>query len=103
MRFDRPVNLLKYDEDTQEWKHIAYNMHAFVNKTGGSEYLSSGAYQSKATLTFEFRYSGFLSKVFLNTQLYRLEYCGAEYDIEDYDDYQEKHQTIRLLGVARGV
>ena len=103
MKYDRPVNILKYDEDTREWKTVAVGLHAYVNKTGGTEYLSSGAYQSKATLTFEFRYSSFLAAVFLNTQLYRIVYNGAEYDIEDFDDYQETHRTIRLLGVARGV
>lgn len=103
MTFDRPVDILKYDEATKEWNRVATGLHAYVNKTGGSEYLSSGAYQSKATLTFEFRFSTFLSKIFLNTQLYRIEYNGAQYDIEDYDDYREMHRTIRLLGVARGV
>lgn len=103
MKYDRPVSLFRYDEATKEWNCIARNLHAYVNKTGGTEYLSSGAYQSKATLTFEFRFSKFLAAVFLNTQLYRIEYNGAQYDVEDYDDFQEMHRTIRLLGVARGV
>lgn len=102
MKYDRPITLIKYDDVKKEWNDLVY-LHAHVNKTGGSEYLSSGAYQSKATLTFEVRYSKLVSAVFLNTQIYRIRYNGAEYDIEDYDDYLEMHRSIRLLGVARGV
>lgn len=102
MKFDKPVTLIKYNESSNKWIDLAL-IHASINKTGGSEYLSSGAYQSKATLTFEIRYSQTASDIFLNTQLYRLRYNGAEYDIEDYDDYREMHRTIKLLGVARGV
>ena len=102
MTYDKPVTLRQYDEATKVWSDVA-SLHASVNKTGGSEYLSSGALQSKATLTFEFRWSPPLSAVYLHTQLYRLRYNGDEYDVEDYDDYMEQHRTVRLLGVARGV
>ena len=102
MNFNKPIVLRKFDEDLKEWNDVA-TLHARVNKTGGSEYLASGAYQSTATLTFDVRYSPIVADIFLNTQLYRVRYAGAEYDIQDYDDYEEKHRTVRLLGVARGV
>jgi hypothetical protein len=28
---------------------------------------------------------------------------GDEYNIEDYDDFQDRHLSVKLLGVARGV
>ena len=103
MSFHRPITLIKYDENTGEWKDIAPILHARVNKASGSEYWSSGAYQSKATLSFEVRYSPMVASICLNTQIYRIRYNGHEYDIEDVDDYQQMHRTLKLMGVARGV
>lgn len=102
MSFHRPITLIKYDENTGEWRDTAL-LHARVNKASGSEYWSSGAYQSKATLSFEVRYSPMTAPIFLSTQIYRIRYDGHEYDIEDVDDYQQMHRTLKLMGVARGV
>lgn len=102
MTYDKTIVLIRYNEESKTWVDVA-TLHARINKTGGTEYLSSGAYQSKATLTFEVRYSSLISEIYLNTQLYRIRYKNNEYDLEDYDDYQERHMSVRLLGVARGV
>lgn len=102
MTYNLPIMLIRYDEEAREWKDDAL-LHARINKTGGSEYWGSGAYQSKATLTFEVRYSPKVAPIFLNTQLYRIRYNGAEYDIEDVDDYLQQHRTLKISGVARGV
>ena len=102
MTYNKPITLRKYDEEAKEWSDAGV-LHARINKTGGSEYLGSGAFQSTATLTFDVRYSPLVAGIFLNTQLYRVRYAGAEYDVQDYDDYEEQHRTVRLLGVARGV
>ena len=102
MTYNLPIILVQYNESSGEWEEIAL-LHARINKTGGSENWSSGAYQSRATLTFEVRYSPKVASIFLNTQLYRIRYNGAEYDVEDVDDYLQKHRTLKIVGVARGV
>ena len=105
MRYDKPIMLIKYDAETREWSDLQL-LHAHVNKTAGNEYLGSGAFQSTATKTFEVRYNSLIRDVELNCQLYRVRYPatgGDEYNIEDYDDFQDRHLSVKLLGVARGV
>lgn len=102
MTYNLPIMLIRYNESSGEWEDSAL-LHARINKTGGSEYWGSGAYQSKATLTFEVRYSPKVASIFLNTQLYRIRYNGHEYDVEDADDYLQQHRTLKIMGVARGV
>lgn len=102
MTYNLPIMLLRFNESSGAWEDEAL-LHARINKTGGSEYWGSGAYQSKATLTFEVRYSPVVASIFLNTQLYRIRYNGAEYDIDDVDDYLQQHRTLKISGVARGV
>lgn len=102
MTYNMPIMLVRYNESTGEWEDAAL-LHARINKTGGSEYWGSGAYQSKATLTFEVRYSPKVASIFLNTQLYRIRYNGHEYDVDDVDDYLQQHRSLKIMGVARGV
>ncbi len=102
MTYNMPIMLVRYNESTGEWEDAAL-LHARINKTGGSEYWGSGAYQSKATLTFEVRYSPKVASIFLNTQLYRIRYNGHEYDVDDVDDYLQQHRCLKIMGVARGV
>lgn len=102
MTYNLPIMLIKYNDSSNEWEDVAL-LHARINKTGGSENWSSGAYQSRATLTFEVRYSPVVASIFLNTQLYRIRYNGAEFDVEDVDDYLQQHRTLKIVGVARGV
>lgn len=99
MRYDKSIRIEKQDNISEKWESFA-NCHARVNKTGNKEYVSSGAVRSQNTLTFEIRYSRQLEDIRLNTQIYRLFYRGAYYNIVDYDDYLEKHQTIKLVGVS---
>ena len=102
MTYNLPIMLVCFNESSGAWEDVAL-LHARINKTGGSEYWSSGAYQSKAMLTFEVRYSPKVASIFLNTQLYRIRYNGAEYDVDDVDDYLQQHRTLKISGVARGV
>jgi head-tail adaptor len=97
-----PIILIRYNDSTSEWEDVAL-LHARVNKTAGSENWSSGAYQSRATLTFEVRYSPVVSAIFLSTQEYRIRYAGHEYYVEDVDDYMQMHRTLKITGVGRGV
>lgn len=104
----KPIKIIKYDEQSREWKKLALNgeeivFHARVNKSSGSEYLSSGSGQSTAQKVFVLRYSSVIAEIELNTQLYRIEYAGEIYDVVDYDDFNELHREVKLLGEARGV
>ena len=101
MVYDKPIIIQKIDEDTEKWKDL-YKPHARINKSGGSEYLSAGANQSKSTRVFEIRYFKDLEDIDVNRGLYRIVYRGQLYNITNYDDYLEQHKTVKLLGVSYG-
>lgn len=99
MVYDKPITIEKIDEKTEKYSEFA-KLHARVNKTGDTAYQKAGSERSQNTLTFEVRYTQFLEEIRLNVQIYRLFYRGSRYKIIDYDDYLEKHQTIKLIGVS---
>ena len=99
MTYDKPIKIQKVDEFTETWTDFL-SLHARVNKSCGSEYLDAGANQSKATLTFEVRYFKTLEDINYDRGSYRIIYRGRGFNITDYDDYQEKHQTIKFVGVS---
>lgn len=101
MRSPRPI-IIQHMNEEEKWELVA-KVHASVNKASGNAYLGSGAEQSSSGKTFTFRYSPVFSDIQFNKQSYRIIYGGVIYTIEDYDDYLEKHISIRLLGVSRGV
>lgn len=101
MVFDKPIVIQKINETTETWEDL-FNLHAKINKSGGSEYLSAGANQSKSTLVFEVRYFKDLEDINYSRGLYRILYRGRLFNITDYDDYQEQHKTVKLLGVSYG-
>lgn len=98
MTYDKPVELQKQNEDTEQWETIL-NLHAHVNKTGGSQTFAADADQFHARLNFDFRYCQALEEIRYQPQLYRLFYRGHTFQIIDYDDYQEQHRTVRIAGV----
>lgn len=98
MKFDKPVTLQKQNEATERWENVMH-FHARVNKTGGSQTFSADADQFHARLTFEFRYCQALEEIRYNPQIYRLLYREHQFQIIDYDDYQEQHRTVRIAGV----
>ena len=83
----------------QGWMPVG-RYHSAVNKSGGKEYLQAGAVQSQLQLVFDLRYCEAIAKVRLNTQIYRVIYNGGTYKIADYDDFCEKHRSVKLLGVS---
>ncbi|MDD2952492.1 MAG: phage head closure protein [Parabacteroides sp.] len=103
MNNPKPIKIQKLNNETKEWENVGNTIHATVNKSSGSDYMSSGAEQSSASRTFTVRYHATLSEIQFNTQIYRIIYQGMIYKIEDYDDYMEKHLSIKLLGVSKGV
>lgn len=99
MVYDKPITIQRVDKATELWAD-AYTLHAKVNKSTGSEYLNAGANQSKSTRVFEVRYFKDLEDIDQNRGLYRIVYRGNVYNVVDYDDYQEQHRTVKLLGVS---
>ena len=101
MAYDKPIVIQKMNEDSEKWEDL-YTLHAKVNKSNGSEYLNAGANQSRSTLVFETRYFKDLEAIDDSRDLYRIVYRGRLFNITDYDDYQEQHKTVKLLGVSYG-
>lgn len=99
MVYDKPIIIQKINEETETWTDWR-SLHARVNKTGGSEYVNAGANQSKANLTFEVRYFKELEDIQYDRGSYRIIYRGRFFNIQDYDDYQESHTSVRLMGVS---
>lgn len=98
MVFDKSIIIQKIN-DNEIWIDFV-SLHASINKTKQSEYLNAGAIQNKRTLTFTVRYSSILEDIAYNTQKYRIVYQGNVFDINDYDDFQLLHKTIKLVGVS---
>lgn len=97
-----PVTLQHQDPDTLAWSDVQL-LHAIqVNKTGGGESFDAGADQYHAWLTFVFRWTPLIEQIHFDPQSYRLMYRGHSFDIRDYDDYMERHQTVRIMGVCYG-
>ena len=95
-----PISIEKINEETEVWENYIPLLHAKINKKrDGNEYLSAGSVQSKVSKIFELRYCTPLQNIEGKTQLYRIIYKGEAYNIQDYDDYQERHKNIKLLGV----
>ncbi|MEH6942955.1 phage head closure protein [Bacillus sp. JJ722] len=102
MVFKIPIEIWEMDEDTEVWS-LLLKCHAKVNKAKGSEYMGSGAVQSKVETVFEVRYNKLVAAIELSTQLYRVKFNGVFYDVKDYDDYMYLHKTVKLLGAGRRV
>lgn len=99
MRYDKSITLQKQDETTEQWADwLSKPLHARVNKTGGGQGMQAGADQFRATLTFELRYFAALEELRYDSQLFRIMYQGRAFKVVDYDDYQEQHRTVKLVG-----
>ncbi|MBE5934679.1 MAG: hypothetical protein E7262_02660 [Lachnospiraceae bacterium] len=100
----RPIMIQKLDKESKKWISLNKKIHANVNKAkDGSQYLSSSSQQSSVVKKFSMKYSKELSDIQFKRASYRIVFDGVIYNIEDYDDYQEEHITIQLLGVSSGV
>ena len=90
MRYDKPITIQVQDEQTELWSDLFPNpLHARVNKTGGGSAFNAGADQYNLSLTFELRYVKALEDI---------NYRGHTFKVVDYDDYQEQHLTVKLVG-----
>ena len=98
--YDRPITIQRINDTTEQWENV-YAVHAYINKSkADDEYLNAGAIQAKRSLVFEVRYFAALENIANNIQLYRIVYNDIPYNIKDFDDFQLKHRTVKLLGVS---
>lgn len=98
MTYDKPITIQIQDADTEMWTD-ALHLHARVNKTSGGTAMAAGADQYRVRLTFELRYVAALERIAYGVQPYRVVYKGHTFKVEDYDDFMERHQTVKLMGV----
>lgn len=97
MVYDKPITIEVQDPLTEMWEETL-RLHARVNKTGGGTALNAGADQYRASLTFEVRYCRALEDLAYNPQPFRIVYRGRTFKVTDYDDFMERHQTVKLVG-----
>ena len=96
-----PITIQRLDQDTEQWTDV-YHLHALrVNKAlGASEGFNAGADQYHPSLTFTLAWCKAVENMAYNPQIYRLIYQGRTFNIVDYDDYNERHKLVRLVGVC---
>ena len=100
MSYDKPITIQKIDQASELWADL-YRLHADINKaSSGSEYLNAGANQSKTSLVFKIRYFKDLEDINYDRGAYRIIYRGRPFNITDYDDFNESHREVKLLGVS---
>lgn len=97
MTFDKPITIQVQDPATEQWSDKLH-LHAHVNKTGGGQEFNAGADQYRASLTFTVRYVKELEALAYSPQPFRILYRGRTFKVADYDDYMERHLTIKLVG-----
>lgn len=100
MTFTHPITV-QIQDDEGNWSD-KWHLHARVNKSGGGQALNAGADQYKASLSFDVRYFQELEDMRYNPQPYRILYRGHSFKLVDWDDYMERHRTVRLVGEAYG-
>lgn len=97
MTYDKPITIQVQDPVTEVWTDKLH-LHARVNKTGGGQAFNAGADQYRASLTFDLRYTKQLEDIAYSPQPYRIIYRGRTFKVVDYDDYMERHLTVKLRG-----
>ena len=97
-----PLTIQRMNPETEEWTDLQ-KFHAIqVNRSGGGEAYSAGREQFRPRLTFDLRWCKALEALRWDTQNHRIIYQGQQFNIVDYDDYMERHLTVRLTGEAYG-
>lgn len=105
-KMDKLIKIQIRDEETEtwaDWKSLLASINASgtANRFGSSESYKDGGERTGQTLTFEVRYLPALEAL-RDGGLYRIIYRNRVYNLVGYDDYFERHQTIRLAGELYG-
>lgn len=101
MSLFRPITIQQMD-DSGDWVDYL-KAHAKVNKaTKDTEQYSSGATRIRSIKNFDVRFNSMIQAIDYDTQSFRIIYGGQTYNIVSYDDYQERHIDVRLVGALYG-
>lgn len=101
MTYDKPITIQRQDPDSEEWKDYL-KLHAIVNKAMSGTAYTAGTEQRQVVLNFDVRFISKLEEMQFDLQPYRIIYRGHYFKLTDYDDYFERHQTVRLTGELYG-
>ena len=97
-----PITIQKQDQRA-EWSDLM-TLHCIrVNKAPGSnpgEYFEAGAEHTASALVFEVRWSKRIEPIRFDTSSYRIVYRGHPFSIDGFDDFEERHETVKLRGVS---
>lgn len=93
--FDKPITLQQYSSTTHTWSD-AEHIHANINKaiSAGGQSPSDSAHISRYIMRM--RYFAALETVRQSLQRYRITYNGENYELTDYDDYNESRRVIKI-------
>ena len=94
-----PIIIQKKDEETEEWNEFL-PVHARIIKNKGSEYLKAGAIQNVVEKIFDIRFNSKVREIEYNTSLYRILYANRKFNVIDYDDFNDEHINVKLVGVS---
>ena len=78
---------------TANWADY-YVCSAYANHRSGKEYFAAGQTIDEDIVVFTVRYCARTMAV--NTVEYRILFAGEIYNITDIDDYQFRHETLKL-------
>lgn len=95
--YDKPIDVDRQDPETEEYAE-ALHLHARVNNASHDVRLRAGASEDALVRTFDVRYCEALEDVKESPQLYRVRYRGAIYRVRAADDFEERHETVRITG-----
>ena len=100
MAYDKRIQLQQLNPETDKWKDILKPRHADINLSTSKEYFEAGAERSEQKMIFRVRWSRLLKPIRRNTQLYRIIYDDAIWNITGYDDYKEQHRIVAIEAVS---
>jgi head-tail adaptor len=93
--YDRPCTLQQYDMQNHIWTDVQH-LHASINKAISTGGMNPNDSANTVRLIFKLRYFAALGEIRESMQHYRLRYGESLYEIADYDDYNERHNIIKL-------
>ena len=98
--YDKPIPIQIQDPETEAWSDL-WHLHARVNRvTGDTVNTEAGAQRVQRKMGFDIKYFSNLLALAYDQERYRIIYQNHYFQIEDYDDYMERHISVRLTGVS---
>lgn len=97
LNINKPVIIEKYNEDLEKWDEY-HKCRADVRTVIASENVSSGAVQSITETMFTVRYCNKTSLIEFDTELYRIKFRGAVFDLTSCDNDKYENKLIVMKG-----